>query len=774
MEKNKNIEMLPCFRHIAAKLSPNNSSMIASFALAFIQYVEKTGLVEPSEIEEQFYKLTLLSQFNPTSTESIDFLTFEGKTYSLSSLQVLEEYKQVLLRLCKRPKSFSALYKGCDTKLQSCKFCPMSTQYTRAHRDEELRLFGYALAGSKQFWEVVSCFDDIDTLFQSFDDLYEIFPNIVKPVAFPGMKLLLQTIYQDVDKFFHPILQMSDFSPICDGFEKKLRANGVNPKTVNLKDTYAADIYNYYCNLISSKGVITSENASALRGILLNRTPYIPPIDADAIPQIKITKTDKKKKTSTTKKGKKDIGTCERISSTTLAMDMAMGLDVPLKEYKVEGSLETDEKKDIPVPSDAEFANMELEILAPETADILSPDGDVIVEHALETNSTIVDFEDDEDIDFELDDDEDDDLKEKPLFKNEDIEPAAESVGSTEGSDADGISETDFNPSHDTYSEHSDNDSDNNTEDNAVQNEFDIYREDLRYPLHIDVNSFDSTLGIIQDGPAYDRVISYALLDGFAVVELVTDEKDTWLFVGAKGHRFLVMIDASYSLELLRFHKLTLFSTRPLALYYYLTQAGSSLRKGRIVPISKLLYLDGAVKLFEKPLAFYDYVYPLALNYYSSATDAIWEKEALLSNVYGVSLYRNRFLQLDEDNFAVTYDDKGNPIMTAYDMLDTMQLQTDGCVLQLTYHEIGVHGDAYQRLTRMVLLELANKGCFSKFALSVLSCKQASFVLFADEYCMDYIYNILLVLLFEFANKLSISPLDVSLRKRAALCNIVK
>ena len=69
MEPKNNIPTtLPCFKYIVQKIDKSNTSATASFALAYIQYLEKCGITEPAKIEQQFFKITLLSQFNPNST----------------------------------------------------------------------------------------------------------------------------------------------------------------------------------------------------------------------------------------------------------------------------------------------------------------------------------------------------------------------------------------------------------------------------------------------------------------------------------------------------------------------------------------------------------------------------------------------------------------------------------------------------------------------------------------------------------------------------------
>lgn len=820
MENIKLYDSLPCFKHIAMNLEKNNCSSVAAFALAYVQYLERCGITEPSDIEKQIFKITLLSQFNPAMSDSIDLLDLNGVKYTLSTQNELTAYKQDLLKLCKKPKSFSALYKTIDSKLQVCRFCPMSQHYTMQYRDEELQLLNYILTDAKHYRHIITSLDDIDKLFQSYDELYNIFNHTTKPISFPGINLLVGAIYTNVDTFFNPFIQALEFSEITVPFEKKLRTFGIRKGIENLGETFSTDIFNYLITLSSACKQLTEEEALLLRDRLINREPYIPVMDADATPQpvFNSKNNNKAQKDSTVndkagkplKKGRKHLDTYHAESALSHSMDSEMGLDTPLKEYKVEGSLETDENKDIPVPSEKEFESIQSEKLDPDTADILSSDGEVLVERTVSENS-IFEFDEDEDIDFDLDDeDEYEPVSDQTIYGDEDAyaedpesalptqlsspEQAKESdtseVPAAEQS-GDMKSENDSQTGgqllqHQEYpalTDKTDNDGqDKGTDDVTAPTGISAdVNTDLRLPYLISDTQELDEIDTITDKAVMDRIVSHALLDGFCIVDLLKDVNDNyWYFVAAHGNAYKTSAAQCYFSDLLSFHKVILLSCRPLALYSYMDGQGLTVKKGRILPVDFLLFSGKGntgiktVRKFPSFREYYEYICAGAADYMKKKGHESLLSAALLYNIYGVSLYRNKYLELannsDKDVYAFTYDETGTIIPTSMETdKDVAGAKTGGSMLCFLYnYDETVDSDrtsCYKGLTEDVLLELAQKGCFNKFRMNLIHYCPTSFTLFADSYCMEYIYNITLVTLFKKSTERSLYPLNVSLKK---------
>lgn len=814
MEPKNNIPTtLPCFKYIVQKIDKSNTSATASFALAYIQYLEKCGITEPAKIEQQFFKITLLSQFNPNSTESLDLLTVNGKHYTLSSPQQLDTYCRDLLKLCKKPRSFSALYKLSDAKLQVCKFCPMSEHFTLSYQKEEIQLLKFILTDSKSFRKIITCIDDIEKLFFSYDELYNIFGDITKPVCFPAISALVECIFQKTDLFFNPVLQARCFPEIKNIFEKKLRTYGIKAGIDNLPATYAQDIYDYVLKSTNDVPDLEDDAALGIKEKLVNRDPYSPPFDADATPQLHDKAPSAKKASDAS--GRKKTGRKKEIEHyhTTTALshdiDVEMGLDTPLKEYKVEGSLETDNAQDIPVPSEEEFKKMESEIITADETDILSSDDEVIVEHTAQNDSTIAGFDDDIEVEFGADEeDEEYDTSECQPLPPEAVADTRDIISSVSVGDtsSDVLNEMgkdiSVSSSADNQASGSETDSfeavplsgsgagqsDSHevaVEERPLQPKADdagaddagtaiatltpiSYNAilDLRLPLLVSGREL-SDISIVNDVPATDRVISYGMLNGFCIMDIVVADDVTWFVFCAYNKLFRIRADLHFYKDIVSFSKFLIFSSRPLAVYSYLSEHEIVLKKGRIIPVDNLLFANKKLHTFAKLSEFYRVLYQDALQYFAKTKSEDLMAAALLYNVYGVSLNRNRYFTVKNPNggYAFAYDEKGNVIQSAPEDENTITNTTGGCLLIFKYNGVAAGNHLYHKLTQAVLLSLAEKGCFNKFHVSVFNWCNDSFTLYADAFCVDYIYNVTLVSLFKESASLKIYPLNISLKK---------
>ena len=811
MEQKNNIPTtLPCFKYIAQKIDKNNASATASFALAYIQYLEKCGITEPAKIEQHFFKITLLSQFNPNSTESLDLLTINGKHYTLSSPKQFDTYCRDLLKLCKKPRSFSALYKLSDAKLQVCKFCPMSEHFTLFYQKEELQLLKFILTNSKSFRKIITCIDDIEKLFVSYDELYNIFGDITKPICFPALSTLVDCIFQKTDLFFNPVLQVKCFPEIKTIFEKKLRTYGVRNGIDNLPATYAEDIYEYILKLADNALDLTEDAALALKEKLISRKPYSPIFDADATPQIG-SRTSSGGNTSVSSSNrktrrKKEMEHYHTSTALSHSMDVEMGLDTPLKEYKVEGSLETDDAQDIPIPSEEEFKNMESEIIAADETDILSSDDEVIVEHTAQSDSTISGFDDDIEVEFGADEEDEYDSSECQPLRSEadmDTEGAISSaptgvdrpdVLDKEEQDKPALSDIQSSgpetgsfesaPLSGSVAEQADN-HEEILEDRPIQPVTGDHCTDaaytaiatltpisyntildLRMPLLVSSHEL-ADIPMVNDIPATDRVISYGLLNGFCIMDIVVADDVTWFLFCAYNKLFRIRADLHFYKDIVSFSKFLILSSRPLAVYSYLSEHDIILKKGRIIPIDNLLFANEKLRTFTKLSEFYKLLYQDTLQYLAKTKREILTTAALLYNVYGVSLNRNRYFTIKnpDGGYAFAYDEKGNVIQSAPEDENSITNATGGCLLVFKYNDVAAGNPLCYKLTQAVLLALAEKGCFNKFHVSVFNWSNDSFTLYADAFCVDYIYNITLVSLFKESASLKIYPLNISLRK---------
>lgn len=415
MENNTLIKKeLPCFEYILGNIKDNDIVTLAAFSLAYISYLEKINVTDFSSIERALHKCTLLSQINFVSRKKpLDLLQLNGKKYTLKSDDDVYYYKKDLLDICKEPLSFSELYKKTDPQLLICNMCPMSEHYTLSDISKELALAKYALSSQAHFRKVVTCMDDVDRLFLSYTDLYYVLNNLSKPIAIPLLHTLFSSIFIKVNDFFNPFLEGEPYNIISKDFDKRLNFLGVSKQVKDIEPNFSENIFNYIYQLIHDAEDLTDITSTSFKQELFTRGSYAPFIDADAIPSIKLEKAIPTNNVKTT-----EVSETSKVSLDTSNAELAL-LKTQKKKRKKKRPIDS---QDIPAPVSLEFdIAMSREINDNPTliednvskqepvfedmpdgiADVLSSDGEVLVEHTIATASEDLEYDDGEDFDFD-------------------------------------------------------------------------------------------------------------------------------------------------------------------------------------------------------------------------------------------------------------------------------------------------------------------------------------------------------------------------------------
>ena len=279
---------LPCFKYILANVGDNNTSTTAAFTLAYIQYLNRSGIQDYFAIEKSLRRFSLVAQMNFVSrTTPIDLLEIKGKKYRLTDENSFNEYVSILLEECRNgPMSFSALYKKVDARLSICNICPMSLHYTCSETEKEVKLAKYVFQGSSNFNTIVSCYDDIDKLFTSYTDLYTVLNNLTKSYCAPLYHALFSAIYANVSAFFNPLFDTKGYTTIRSAFIKNLNKYGISSRCKNFSPDYDKQIYDFLIQVFENIEDIDKDTALRYRKELLQREPYEPAFDVDAVPSV--------------------------------------------------------------------------------------------------------------------------------------------------------------------------------------------------------------------------------------------------------------------------------------------------------------------------------------------------------------------------------------------------------------------------------------------------------------------------------------------------------
>lgn len=800
-------DVLPCFHYILTQIKEDDDTTPAAFAIAYLHYLEHCEITEVDMIVKQFRKISLMAQFNRTGRSTpIDFFKIKDQTYTLKSADDLRRYREDLFKVCKDPKSFSMLYGKCDPKHHICKFCPMSEHYTQKYLKEEYALAKYALVDARHFYSIITCMDDIDRLFHTYNELYQILNNITRPYTFPGLKCLFTAVRMKTDAYFNALLNIQDYSYIRKEFIKELKDYGITSKTENIAENYDDLIYNYLLEQLAGAPDLTQEQAFEYRDMLFHRKAYVPIFDADGIPSVTLaTPIPDKPKSKKSSKRKKKMDTYKMSSAITRGMDKEMGLDnnghsldTPLNEYSVAGAIETDPAAKITVPdSDIEVP---VEKIEKESLDIFSSTGDIVVEHSAEDSDGIFGYEDD---DFEFTDEDfiDDSFDEEDETKS--VEKPGENMAYNSGDETN--EETLLPPTEhemfDDYSEVTDSLNSSALEsicgentldlDNEVVNDVNVtgnnsYVEtdkstisvvtqhsydDLLLPIALKENYLFEIEDVL-DNSQVDRIISYSLLNGCCVMEPAVTEKtnEECLLLYVKNSLYRLSFQNEYIKKILSNHRYKIGSVRLLALYALFRKNGIEIHRTDCFVPMDILMCKGNVSFLEMSLAsqFSTTFSTLKDTYIKENKFQLTEPllhSMLLYGAYGNSLYRSYIIC--EDNVygaSFSYDSEMKLEPKSFDYNKNVARRS-GVVLYFNYASDTQSKGIYEQLTRNVILRIAEKACFLKFNLMLLHYTAHSITVYVDDYCQDYIYNILLMHLFKEGNQLKIYPLNISLKK---------
>lgn len=778
---------LPCFKYILENISDSGTPTAASFSLAYIQYLQRCGITEREKIKDAFIKLALVAQRSFVSRkEPLDLMIIKGKRYSFDTDASFEEYMKALLKTCREnPSSFSMLYKKIDTRLSLCHLCPMSSQYSLSYEKEELALARYVFENIANYNKIITCIGDIETLFCSYVDIYNVLNNITHSYSAPLYQILFKSIYTHTSAYFHSIFGTRQYPSIKSSFIKELGKFGLNNRAKNFDAGFDVTVYDYLVTLFSSVELIDETTALNYRSLLMERAVYTPEIDVDALP-ISLDVTAHKKK-----------GRSEKTSSSAAPGKKRKSYENPSDDYNVKLSLSESFDKISEVKESAEpIGNdflieekvndqtdevIEISLLK---EDIVSTEGDVIVEHLVEENS-VIDF-DDEEIDDtlseeELDEDEEDVVdsmaevlanKGEIVVNNNDAEPSEPSLASVSA-----VSSGADSASADSFGDEKSSESNCDTEAAKVKefsepplSEQAFCLSDLLSPIKLSLELLsDSGLEEIIYDNQYDHLISRISLEKFYIIEpacVVLEKKEVdVLLIGLKNERFFLKLSSAYAQRLLDFHKCKAYGVRLICLYSLFVKHGLEYKqKDMFIPLLEELNLVSHPESFSLPVVEYiTYLHSRCSVYHAdddvqTVPDSLL-RTTLLYTAYGYSLRGGRFFKQELD--TLTYSEEGC-IQFIESKLPSNLQGLAGKVFDFSFQlpELTPDEKGYF-LTQDIIHKMCRGAFFQKFNLQLLYMSTTHLRVYADEYCMEYIYNYILMHFFKIGTRYGLKPMNV-------------
>lgn len=827
----KNGDDLPCFKYILENMGDGSTSTAASFSLAYIQYLQRCGITDRAHIESAFIKLALVAQRSFVARkEPLDLMVVKGKRYSFDTDASFEEYLKALLKACRdNPASFSVLYKKVDTKLSLCHLCPMSSQYSLSYEMEELKLARFTFENIGNYNKIITCIGDIEALFQSYIDIYNVLNNLTHSYSAPLYQILFKSIYIHTSAYFHSIFGTRQYPSIKSSFIKELGKYGLNSKAKNFEVDFDSVVYDYLVTSFSSTELIDEATALTYRQLLLERSKYVPEVDVDALPVSVNLTAHRKKKKDTESNARKNIDKtaqpAKKGSKTRKLHDeMAetYGVTLPLSDSfdALSGLSNKDSlpSKDAPLLEEKVIDQtdkvIEVSILK---EDVVSKEGEIIVEHLVQEGE-VLDYEDEDDIE-EFDETEEPAIVEGATVddtvvsvKSDIIEPissalvlAETSTGTSEDTilidtlssgkteslnehdilaDTASVSNTDaqeldVSKSEDTHapdvctpSERTESEQ----KEASVSDDKPFYLSELLSPITLSSGNLDELEEIVYKSQ-YDRLVSYIVSEGFFVAEpasISTGNKSIdVLLICLKKERYFIKLSSEYLQHLLGLHKYKLYGVRLICLYTFLEKHKLSyLHKDNFVPLLEELELASQTEIFKLPLTeYFTYLYQKASIFHrdnNAGEMCLSEsllRQTLLYTAYGFSYRKERFLTGISNSFF-TYSDDGSVVFNEQELPSDIS-GLSGKIFDFSFQlpQLCPDDEGYF-LTQDIIFRMCRGAFFQKFNLQLLYLSPTYIRIYADEYCMEYVYNYILMHFFKTGARYELKPLNVVVETR--------
>lgn len=442
--------------------------------------------------------------------------------------------------------------------------------------------------------------------------------------------------------------------------------------------------------------------------ILLDRTPYKPPFDADGVPSVPVME-----KPAPKKKGKKK-GRMEPLpmSSTAHALDNFIGENVEYNlECKMEYGLGCKMECDPNEPDVEKIDASATEVLSSDEEILVTPDRMALPcseEDLSEIPKSIYDPDSDYVDDEDCVDDETDTVLEELI----------------DSGDSQDITSVDIEPVN-TKTVHEELPA---QATQAVQTTCPALSEDI-------IQAF-LPFGTEAD---YNRLLTLGKRQGYCVILPVFVGKKAHLILNCERYTYQASFDQPLLSKYLKCREIKLVTAYPYALYGMCCKAGILVRN--VFPLYDMMQAyDLSFQPYENVSVFLDQCvscYHACLE--KDATAALLPHKALLCEAYGYSFYRDRFLTMKEDACSLVYNN-GLLSFIPFSYQDVGK-KVSGKLLEYSFN-VGVYSDKqYRKLTEEVIAVFADKGLFRKMDFSILDFNENRIVFFAGDSCYRYLYS---------------------------------
>lgn len=144
-----------------------------------------------------------------------------------------------------------------------------------------------------------------------------------------------------------------------------------------------------------------------------------------------------------------------------------------------------------------------------------------------------------------------------------------------------------------------------------------------------------------------------------------------------------------------------------------------------------------------------------------------------LYTALGSSLSLQRFLNTQLTDMLVGYDEDGGIRYMSHDPIPSDDFALAGSVYTYSLHIILKESDdaaeqtnnswepVCRKIQEDMLIHISSKACFNKFSCQVLSISADEIMIYADDYCKNYLSNLILITYFRLGDKYKY-PLQVS------------
>ncbi len=420
-----------------------------------------------------------------------------------------------------------------------------------------------------------------------------------------------------------------------------------------------------------------------------------------------------------------------------------------------------------------------------EKEDIVTSDGQMIVEHTVSDGSRISYDDEEERDDYDEEDFEDIDAEDEDNVSPENM---VQHPGTPETSDMKISDPVSDDPAAakmlETHipliTDNAENGSagciagtDGHTDNDRVF----TYR-DLLVPISIS-DADKESMQSLSFSSELDRIFSLSANSGYIVIEPATDAHRDYLLIAVANDLYYADMQSDYIRKILCNHKYNIFSIRILPLYSMLAKYNliTIVRKVSIIPLSDTIDFN---KYGKDIIA-------SAAEYFKFATGFIIKSKygkdfkpdtTLLDRMYlytalGSSLSLQRFLNTQLTDMLVGYDEDGGIRYMSHDPIPSDDFALAGSVYTYSLHIILKESDdaakqtnnswepVCRKIQEDMLIHISSKACFNKFSCQVLSISADEIMIYADDYCKNYLSNLILITYFRLGDKYKY-PLQVS------------